>query len=64
MPIYDYQCLDCASIQEVEHPMSGPTQPLICQRCSSSRLKKLVSSPYVKFVGDWQTNQVRNIPPE
>jgi len=61
MPFYDYQCEECKYIQEVLHPMSGPTEKVICEKCNSHKMARLVSVPYVKFVGEWQTNQVRGI---
>lgn len=62
MPIYDYQCFECGNIQEEIHPYTGPTKPIICKKCGSNKLYKMISKPYIKFVGEWQTNEVRNIP--
>jgi putative FmdB family regulatory protein len=62
MPRYDYSCLKCKHIQEISHPMSGPTQTLSCEKCNSSKLEKIISSPYVRFDGPgWQTNDSRGI---
>ena len=61
MPTYDYKCSDCEHIQEEIHPMNGPLEPIICTKCGSKTLDKLIGAPYAKFVGDWQTNEVRNI---
>lgn len=62
MPIYEYECYDCHHIQEEIHPFSGPTEPIRCKQCNSSKIYKIISKPYIKFVGEWQTNEVRNIP--
>lgn len=62
MPLYDYQCFECEHIQEEMHDFSGPKEPIICKKCGSRKMHKLIGKPYVKFVGEWQTNEVRNIP--
>jgi putative FmdB family regulatory protein len=61
MPFYDYQCAKCEHTQEELHPMSGPEEKLVCEKCGSHKMERVVAIPYVKFVGDWQTNQVRGI---
>jgi putative FmdB family regulatory protein len=61
MPRYDYQCNTCNNIQEEIHPFSGPTKRVICEKCKSNSLKKIISTPYIKFIGDWQTNTDRKI---
>lgn len=59
---YDYECQNCENIQEEKHPMSGPYHQIICRKCGSKSMKKVISAPYVKFVGaDWDTNQNRGI---
>ena len=40
MPTYNYKCEDCELIQEVIHPMSGPTWVLTCENCSSEKIEK------------------------
>jgi putative FmdB family regulatory protein len=61
MPFYDYQCTKCKHPQEIYHPMAGPKEPLTCEECGSHKMVKVVAVPYVKFVGDWQTNDARGI---
>lgn len=62
MPIYEYQCIECKNIQEEIHSFSGPKELIVCKKCGSEKIYKLISKPYIKFVGEWQTNEVRNIP--
>jgi putative FmdB family regulatory protein len=59
MPRYDYQCEKCEHIQEESHPINGPIECIICENCKSKKMVKVVSAPYVRFIGDWQTNDVR-----
>jgi len=61
MATYDYQCKDCEHIQEESHPMAGPDNIIICVKCKSKNVHKIISAPYTKFIGDWQTNNVRGI---
>lgn len=61
MPFYDYKCNDCSNIQEESHPMKGPLEKILCIKCKSANMEKMVSLSYVRFVGEWQTNQVRKI---
>lgn len=61
MPIYDYKCSVCEHIQEEMHPMSGAITPVSCAKCGNKKMEKVVGIPYAKFVGDWQTNDVRKI---
>lgn len=60
--IYEYECLNCENIQEEKHPMAGPDHKIICRKCGSRNMTKVITAPYVKFVGsDWDTNQNRGI---
>jgi putative FmdB family regulatory protein len=59
MPRYDYRCEDCSHIQEESHPIKGPIECIICEKCHSKKMCKIISAPYVRFIGDWQTNDVR-----
>ena len=61
MPTYDYKCNMCENVQEEMHPMRGPAKPIVCSKCGHTKMEKVVSVPYTKFVGDWQTNDVRGI---
>lgn len=42
MPIYEFLCLDCGKVSEVL--MTGADDGPVCQDCSSTRLKKLISA--------------------
>lgn len=49
MPIYEYQCEDCADRFEVKQSMKD--DPLtICPRCGK-RVQRLISSPAIMFKG-------------
>jgi putative FmdB family regulatory protein len=61
MPTYDYKCEKCENVQEEVHPMRGPEKPVVCAKCGHKKMEKVVGIPYTKFVGDWQTNEVRKI---
>jgi len=61
MAIYDYQCQKCGAIQEESHPMSGPIEVILCLKCKSKNMNRNVSIPYIRFIGDWQTNSDRKI---
>ncbi len=41
--------------------MKGSEEPIICSKCGGKKMNKVVAIPYTKFVGDWQTNDVRKI---
>jgi len=60
MANYDYQCLKCKHTQEESHPMMGPIDIIICSKCKSNKMIKLVSVPILRFIGDWQTNDIHN----
>lgn len=64
MSTYNYQCQECEHIQEENHPMSGPTRKLECEKCRSTHLKKTFlewnTAPGVIFNGPgWCTNDDR-----
>ncbi len=61
MPTYDYKCNKCEHIQEEVHPMCGPSETISCDKCGNKNMDKVITAPYAKFVGDWQTNDVRGI---
>lgn len=42
MPLFDYLCLDCGKLSEIL--ITGSGDPLQCQGCGSSNLKKLLSA--------------------
>jgi len=49
MPTYEYKCQKCEHIMEVRHSMSetADSLKLKCENCSSSEVKKLISTPFV-----------------
>jgi putative FmdB family regulatory protein len=49
MPLYEYQCQECAETHEVIQRMSDPAYT-ICPSCGGA-LKKLISSPAIQFKG-------------
>jgi putative FmdB family regulatory protein len=53
MPVYEYKCEKCLTKFEV----SGTFNTLVllkpfCPNCNSDKVKKLISIPFVKYVGD------------
>lgn len=63
MATYDYQCDECEAIQEESHPMAGPSNPIVCNYCGGTNMKKVfIEPPYSKFEGPgWCTNDDRGI---
>jgi putative FmdB family regulatory protein len=60
MPLYEYQCVKCATRSEVLQKFSDP--PLtVCPECGGE-LKKLISSPAIQFKGSgfYITDYARN----
>lgn len=51
MPRYDYKCLDCGTVIEVEHG-ADETPELICDNCGSTKFKKLIGNVGVILKGD------------
>lgn len=47
MPIYEYNCGDCNNIFEVLQLMGKEQQEPRCPACGSSKLKKLISAPFL-----------------
>ncbi|MCR4428544.1 MAG: zinc ribbon domain-containing protein [Caldiserica bacterium] len=43
MPIYEYQCLNCHHRFEFLAGIGFEEQPLVCPRCKSRNLKRLLS---------------------
>ena len=56
MPLYEYQCTECAATLEAIQSFSAP--PLEdCPECGRSSLKKLLSAPAFQFKGSgWYVN--------
>jgi putative FmdB family regulatory protein len=49
MPLYEYQCLQCGTRNEVLAKLSDPP-PTVCDQCGGE-LKRLPSAPSVQFKG-------------
>jgi putative FmdB family regulatory protein len=43
MPIYEYRCHDCGAKSSFLVGMTSKAVDIVCQRCGSSRMEKLVS---------------------
>ena len=44
MPVFEYKCIDCNNKFEILHKSSINQQEVTCQRCNSSKNKKLFSA--------------------
>lgn len=57
---YDYQCLKCSNVQEEMHGMNE-TPKIICSKCNSENMKKMVSmGSGIIFKGSgWMTNDLK-----
>jgi putative FmdB family regulatory protein len=49
MPLYEYQCRECAHLAEVLQKFSDPPMT-VCSECGGE-MKKLFSSPAIQFKG-------------
>ena len=49
MPTYEYKCQECKNIMEVRHSISESIDSLKlkCANCGSSKLEKLISTPFI-----------------
>ena len=47
MPIYEYKCEKCEHVFEMLVGSSENQSKIHCEKCGSSKLKKLISAPYV-----------------
>lgn len=50
MPIYEYRCEACDYEFEVLQKMNEPAKKK-CPKCNKLKLKKMLSTPGLKFVG-------------
>ena len=57
MPNYDYQCEKCGVVEECFRLIVDRDLEKVCA-CGGC-MKRLVSSGYIIFNGEWQTNDVR-----
>lgn len=57
MPRYDYKCLECGTVIEVEH--KADEQPdLVCKKCGSTKFKKLIGRVGVILKGEgWYSKE-------
>ncbi len=44
MPIYRYKCKDCSEEFEVLHKSISATEEVVCPKCSSKNVEKLLSA--------------------
>ena len=56
MPIYEYQCNDCESIFEVLTLSAKDTGQVICTRCKSDKVEKVMSA------GSFRLTSAKQIP--
>jgi putative FmdB family regulatory protein len=43
MPLYEYYCEDCQETFEVLRSFSQADEPVLCDRCNSSRTRRAIS---------------------
>ena len=43
MPLYEYQCHDCATVFETLRPMSQADAPAPCEQCGSEHTNRMLS---------------------
>ena len=66
MPIYDYKCSNCGHEIEIIQKISDKPK-IICPKCNSKSLKKLISAPSFRLKGvgwyetDFKTENRKNI---
>ncbi|MBN9657946.1 MAG: zinc ribbon domain-containing protein [Acidobacteria bacterium] len=44
MPMYEYRCTECGHLYEQLRRMSEADQQLVCPRCASQQVERLVSA--------------------
>ena len=66
MPIYDYKCSNCGHEIEIIQKISDKPK-IICPKCNSKSLKKLISAPSFRLKGggwyetDFKTGKKKNL---
>lgn len=50
MPLYEYECTECKTRFEAIVSLSS-SQEVVCEKCQSSKVKKLVSAPGIHLGG-------------
>jgi len=43
MPLYDYECAECAHVFEVFHKVDEESKNIVCPKCGAKKSKKLIS---------------------
>lgn len=61
MPLYEYECEACGHKQDEIHGFDGPSEKILCEKCSSDKMNKCVSAAYSKFNFPCQTNTHRGV---
>jgi len=51
MPIYEFACLDCG--QEFEELVLGSNSEVVCNKCASANVKRLLSAVSFKSSGSF-----------
>ena len=59
MPTYSHQCQECGEKFDDSRPYEKSNKKPRCPKCKSRKTKKLISSPFVVYVGDGFTKQTK-----
>lgn len=51
MPMYEYQCRTCKTVQELLRSMHDRNESPVCTKCGSTDLEKLLSAHNVGAIG-------------
>lgn len=54
--IYNYQCVVCDKVVEVQHKMSEKPE-VLCPSCNTPMRKCIGGHTTIKFNGDWYSNK-------
>lgn len=60
MPRYDYKCLKCGYVVEVEHG-ADETPTVTCPKCGHPKTKKLIGNVGVTFKGSGWTRKSQQL---
>ena len=50
MPLYDYQCPECGTVEEIMHSITSEDK-VICKQCGSEMKKQFSSTQNFRFFG-------------
>ena len=51
MPVYEFRCKECGGMSEFRVSSYSASQELVCSRCGSHDLERLISAPSLLRVG-------------